>query len=544
MSYNRIVLPFALALLWGAKAFAQEWEYSHSYIKDTVLYQYHNTYEIPLTHNIVVKEIVEPWTSISTRVGLSLLSPEGELIIRTEHYKPAFWSSQMHFLQNDDGELFTLTTYNPDHDYRSPNYFMNFDTIPDFAILGLYELDDSLNIVRSMEHRFIVDTFEMRGNEWWERSKNRRSGYIHPFSAFVDEDGNIVGNYVKAISFGHEDIAKDTIVFFRMDFDGNLITKVDYPCASTGGDVIPFCWATQSGNMVKINDSTYVMYDLSCSIFGGGGNVIYLDRDFNVTLIRRISHTNAADNYSYIYPSILRSPHNTTYVSSTVSDETKNTYDIHLYEYNDTDGLWGYMHPVHHIKRFYNWDHTASFKGIALDKAGDIYIAYTLNLGLCDCLDSWMMIERLDESMDTISTLYYDINGDVDIHSEAYDIVALSDGGILLTSNSKDMNNTRNRWNTVTKFPAEAFVGIEEAHANGLKVAIAYPNPGKDVLNIRTGLHNARVEVYDTNGKLVHRQAITEDVTPIDAAAWANGVYVWKVYKGHTKAETGKWVKE
>jgi len=90
--------------------------------------------------------------------------------------------------------------------------------------------------------------------------------------------------------------------------------------------------------------------------------------------------------------------------------------------------------------------------------------------------------------------------------------------------------------------------------------AIAYPNPGKDVLNIRTGLKDARVEVYDMNGRLVHSQALTENVTAIDAADWAEGVYVWKVYTSQagpstlrvssgttgsaTLAETGKWVKE
>ena len=77
----------------------------------------------------------------------------------------------------------------------------------------------------------------------------------------------------------------------------------------------------------------------------------------------------------------------------------------------------------------------------------------------------------------------------------------------------------------------------------------AYPNPGKDVLNIRTGLQNARVEVHDTNGRLIHSQAITENVTGIDATDWADGVYVWKVYTGvstgsTTLVETGKWIKQ
>ena len=98
---------------------------------------------------------------------------------------------------------------------------------------------------------------------------------------------------------------------------------------------------------------------------------------------------------------------------------------------------------------------------------------------------------------------------------------------------------------------------VDEAHEAGFAVATAYPNPGKDVLNIRTALQNASVEVFDMNGRLIHRQAITENVTAIDATDWVSGVYVWKAYASDggpstgsgtsgstTLRETGKWVKE
>ena len=169
------------------------------------------------------------------------------------------------------------------------------------------------------------------------------------------------------------------------------------------------------------------------------------------------------------------------------------------------------------------------------------------------------MIERLDANLDTVSTLFYDLDKG-NINSLAYSIISTYDGGTLLVFSSKNLDNTTQHWTTVTKFPADAFVGIEEAHENGLKVAIAYPNPGKDVLNIRTGLKNARVEVYDTNSRLVHSQALTENVTAIDATDWAEGVYVWKVYTtnggpstlrpgsatagSETLVETGKWIKK
>ena len=141
-----------------------------------------------------------------------------------------------------------------------------------------------------------------------------------------------------------------------------------------------------------------------------------------------------------------------------------------------------------------------------------------------------------------ISTVYYG-NGSDDLFCWAESITTTKDGGVLLTTETKNIDNPQQRWTTVTKFPAEAFVGIEEAHENGLKVAIAYPNPGKDVLNIRTALQDARVEVYDMNGRLVHSQALTENVTAIDAGGWAEGAYVWKVIADGKAVEIGKWVK-
>lgn len=71
-----------------------------------------------------------------------------------------------------------------------------------------------------------------------------------------------------------------------------------------------------------------------------------------------------------------------------------------------------------------------------------------------------------------------------------------------------------------------------------------FPNPGGNTLNIRTTLQNSRVEVYDTNGRIVHSQALTQNVTAIDAGDWVKGVYVWKVIVDGKEAEVGKWIKE
>ena len=91
--------------------------------------------------------------------------------------------------------------------------------------------------------------------------------------------------------------------------------------------------------------------------------------------------------------------------------------------------------------------------------------------------------------------------------------------------------------------PKQPNVAVNEVITDSCLVDI-YPNPGGSTLNIRTALQNAWVEVYDMNGRLVHCQTITENVTSIGAGAWANGIYVWKVVSEKAEIETGKWVKE
>ena len=64
------------------------------------------------------------------------------------------------------------------------------------------------------------------------------------------------------------------------------------------------------------------------------------------------------------------------------------------------------------------------------------------------------------------------------------------------------------------------------------------------MLNIRTGLKDARVEVYDMNGRIVHSQEITENITAINTKNWSDGIYLWKVISNGKEVESGKWIKQ
>ena len=158
--------------------------------------------------------------------------------------------------------------------------------------------------------------------------------------------------------------------------------------------------------------------------------------------------------------------------------------------------------------------------------------------------DSWIVIEHLSENFETISELYY-TSGEDGNFMAANSIVLTKEEDLLLVGVGNDLDKDKS-WCFVTKFPASAFVNIEEAHAHGLHLAVAYPNPGGDVMNIRTGLRNATLQVYDMQGRIIHQQIITDEVTSIDASKWTNGTYIWELGTGNGSRilESGKWVKD
>ena len=157
----------------------------------------------------------------------------------------------------------------------------------------------------------------------------------------------------------------------------------------------------------------------------------------------------------------------------------------------------------------------------------DLYSAITQNL----------YIGCFDENLEVIGELYYK-------HPTRFmqylNLVACPQGGCLV--NYVDFSQAHE--SGILKVTISDFLNLEEAHSHGFAVAVAYPNPGKDVLNIRTTLQNAHVEIYDLSGKLIHKQQITDNITPITTTSWPSGTYIWKVLANGKEAESGKWIKQ
>ena len=543
----------ATLLMFGTKVFGQEWEFASefSYSSDECITNFDAT---ELLDGTIAVSSVHYFKSgegdfYSYHSAARKLSANGELLAEKSHFRESYFSPNIPYLiENPNGGLYMLATYSPDHDYTYFNYFKNYENPPDKAIIGLYRLDENLDIETSYEHDFVIDTFEKHDSQWnW--LPNHYSGQIYVFSAFEDE-GSIVGGYIKTISHGSENQEwHDSIFFFRMNFEGEFEDFTGYEMTTRGGAV---SYIYRRNHIVK-DDSGYLFYiqGRSClADFSPNANrqgcVFRLDEHLNVLNVREFRHVDYGQmpENNFYNITVKRSKHNTTYLatSSKSKSDPSNDEDCRLYEY-DASGTS--ISVANHVVRGTDqWDMPAMLKGVDVAEDNTVFFAYTLNVGFMNDLDSWMMIERLDANFDTISTVYYDLGGYDNIHSEAYGITATNDGGALLTFSSANLDNTNQHWTTVTKFPAEAFDDIDEAHDNGLKVAIAYPNPGKDVLNIRTGLKDAWVEVYDMSGRMVYRQEITDNITTIITTSWPSGTYIWKVIANGKKAESGKWIKQ
>ena len=557
---KRSFFLFVLAFLFGAKAFGQEWEYTIPFqSSDAEMTRQYCAYEMSDGRIIVSASFLFNVGSYSPGYpfypphnALVALSPKGEELAQNFYFKDGYWGSSYnpYVFENESGELFMLTTYSPDHESRYFNYFLNYDNPPTDAILGLYKLDDDLEIVESHEYSFPVDT--TLGQSTYDPCES--SGSIHLHSAILDGDC-MVGVYTKNVSKDNDSIhGYDSIFFFRMNFEGELLANVGYEIPYSGWAWQMVFWREQ----LVPTDYGYIYFNNRSDVPPTpdltegttaylGGTVCYLDKDFNLLKNRHFKHPgNPNIPWPFDDMSVIRSKHNTTYLATRSNRHYEQTEDdCYLYEFDDdiedTQEVAPVLHDIH--RGVPDFDFVAECRAVDVADDGSVYFCYSLNVGFSLANDSWVVIEKFDENMNIISEVYYGTDDD-QIWYCAESITLARDGGVLMTTHMKKLANQSQRGSVVVKFPAEAFVGIEEAHDNGLKVAVAYPNPGKDVLNIRTGLKNAFVEVYDLTGKLIYNQEITENITSINTENWSNGVCIWKVIADGKEVESGKWIKE
>ena len=470
----------------------------------------------------------------SENPGLMKFSSDGVLQKEVYWSRFGYRSDDQYIIEDPDHNIIVMGHFLPDRDPDCANFVLEGS---DLAYLYFYKMDSDFNMIDSIEYLIPLDTtnnaaFYQAGTLLYP---NISMAKIKLTSAFV-EDGCIVGSYTKTQT-RYNNYALDSLFFFKMDFDGNFLVHKGMSLGDRGSD--PYAFNDQ---MIS-NDIGYVHYH-SCknNAKNIGDNCVLVDKDFNYVKTMGVDVPPESGWPRRIdFEMVRKSPWGTTFMSCLIDHVTTKTsaHDAFLQEMTENTGTVVILHRKEAITDDY--DMTALRSPVSFTDDGIIW-AYTRDRGLWRDHDSWIVIEKLNRDFGLEREVYYPYQERTNLNCNSY--IASRDGGVLLLSYCHELDSTNINHYILTKFPAEAFLSVEEAHANGLKVAVAYPNPGKDVLNIRTALRNARVEVYDMSGRLIHNQEITDNITSINAGNWSSGAYVWKVVAEGMEVESGKWIKE
>ena len=443
---------------------------------------------------------------------------------------------------DNNGEVLCEIELQFDNNYYVENVKLDIwnDTINVFSQLTSVNEDHFV-----LMHAYLFDDMSMSNqNEIWRKKFDEGLGWSDIMSQphpLIDKNGYRTFHF----EYYTPMIASSIAIFLKLDDKYNVISEYEYDIENDlNGGLLPSCPLMYNADSTQYY---YVSYPIEYPYYY---SINVLDMDFN--LVERIPLESN--------PPVHLQAYNGGWY--------QNPYDGKIYAFGNIydpiieDEICVFKIDVGNDEvDLLRLSYTDDKRNLCFDSNCLCFLPdgkiigcaiYDVDLFLAYKPDAYYAyIPVFDTNMKKISEWYYSIGHYHNIFPHS--IYLTKDNGVILMGDIRFMIDDEIYWEPyIVKFPASAFDtdNLEEAHAHGLKAAIAYPNPGGDVMNIRTALRNTTLQVYDMQGRKVHEQEITDDVTSIDASKWESGTYVWKLgtVNGNEVEgkilESGKWVKE
>ena len=492
----------------------------------TMLIVWHSTFAQKATN---IEQIIQTPNSIPYNM---VYSNENEITVfqisnsTTSRYSVNRYSTDGQFLGSvtpwSDEELSTMRIHDVDL-YSELN-----------GNVGLYYVSTRLGTDTATFHKITItedmdlidEDFQWYGLDFPAQTQDRNG-----VKTFVVKDGGVLLSY--------NDKFLDSVHIVRFDVDGDVMAERKMKCYGgqvSGGLVYE---ETFFHKLIPTPDSTGCRFITGRNYVWGPynppGPLVYtcFTMDEHLNVVDSIKNTDTLSfpflcgNMAYyrVNPHNGRSYSINSFSFPAYNGNPEIEKDLLMGVYDENMFQTNYAWAKHSDERFDGgYEYSIDF-----DADDNVYV-------LGDVDYEFLYIAYMDADLNKIGEIYVKEPG---TSLAAMGLVALPEGGCLVSSSSFYSYE-----GYIHKVTLSDLMDIEEAHSNGFTMAMAYPNPGKDVLNIRTALENAHLEVYDLHGRLMHNQRITGNVTTIDAAAWPSGVYVWKVIANGKEAETGKWIKQ
>lgn len=492
----------------------------------TMFFAWHNTFAQKATN---IEQIIQTPNSIPYNM---VYSNENEITVfqisnsTTSRYSVNRYSTDGQFLGSvtpwSGEELSTMRIHDVDL-YSELN-----------GNVGLYYVSTRLGTDTATFHKITItedmdlidEDFQWYGLDFPAQTQDRNG-----VKTFVVKDGGVLLSY--------NDKFLDSVHIVRFDVDGDVMAERKMKCYGgqvSGGLVYE---ETFFHKLIPTPDSTGCRFITGRNYVWGPynppGPLVYtcFTMDEHLNVVDSIKNTDTLSfpflcgNMAYyrVNPHNGRSYSINSFSFPAYNGNPEIEKDLLMGVYDENMFQTNYAWAKHSDERFDGgYEYSIDF-----DADDNVYV-------LGDVDYEFLYIAYMDADLNKIGEIYVKEPG---TSLAAMGLVALPEGGCLVSSSSFYSYE-----GYIHKVTLSDLLDIEEAHSNGFAKAVAYPNPGKDVLNIRTALENAHLEVYDLNGRLMHNQRITDNVTTIDAAAWPSGVYVWRVFTNGKEAESGKWIKQ
>lgn len=199
----------------------------------------------------------------------------------------------------------------------------------------------------------------------------------------------------------------------------------------------------------------------------------------------------------------------------------------------------------------YPADHPAVTQSTVLQDDGHVLVAYMENYQFNPSpyhpsAPNRLRIVRLDQDLNPICTNVIDGFAE-NAYYLLYRIKPMPDGGYLLLGGRWGFNSPEQDFAAWAQKlgPDECFTGIDDGLV--ISTAFAFPNPGSEAVRFTLNgpVRMARVELFDTHGKMMASNRLYHGQAEIDARALRSGMYFWRITdaKGSLLG-SGKWVKE
>lgn len=373
------------------------------------------------------------------------------------------------------------------------------------------------------------------------------SNYLFTILTKLDNDLNIVWEKVYTFNYYYAGFTSSILELSN----GEII----YACAphlnmymfimkiSQQGDMLDFkaYSGDESGEVWSLtynHDSTSLLLSTQWAYYPGGGYVSSI-----ITLNNELEQVDVDYYPEHFHPPFNSLLLNNDYMLAGGSDQFYGTNEF-LFQVGAylLDTAFNIAHQIHLTDPDTN-SRGGDVQAVDFYYQNCIYLGGTHNLqGITGSYPSWYYITKLNDTLGLEYEKY--IGGDY--YYWLMSITASMDGGVLLAGFFSEIGQTNvnlkgliiklDSTGCITNLPHNPQISITDA--------ILYPNPGIDVIKVRTGLTDCTFKLWDISGHNLINTTLSGLISTMDVSFLKSGNYFYSIERSNKTVISGTWIKQ